>query len=143
MTSVLYSAGLNYQLGNPVRSELANLRTTVTEVRKLVEGYQTDINNLKNDMKSLTKNIVGNRSAIATLTTQVNYLLNALNAVGSQGNFTFPQAPTQSTASTSVQAQSQVNAAAQNVVDDDDNYDDEEEAPAPAPVPKPRRRRVE
>lgn len=37
MTSVLYSAGLNYQSGNPVRSEIMAVRREVDALRKLVE----------------------------------------------------------------------------------------------------------
>jgi hypothetical protein len=37
MTSVLYSAGLNYQSGNPVRSEIVALRREVDSLRKQVE----------------------------------------------------------------------------------------------------------
>jgi hypothetical protein len=37
MTSVLYSAGLNYQTGNPVRSEIVAVRREVGELRKQVE----------------------------------------------------------------------------------------------------------
>lgn len=37
MTSVLYSAGLNYQTGNPVRSEILAVRREVESLRKQVE----------------------------------------------------------------------------------------------------------
>lgn len=37
MTSVLYSAGLNYQMGNPVRSEIVAVRREVGDLRKQVE----------------------------------------------------------------------------------------------------------
>jgi len=37
MTSVLYSAGLNYQSGNPVRSEIVALRREVDSLRKQVD----------------------------------------------------------------------------------------------------------
>lgn len=37
MTSVLYSAGLNYQSGNPVRSEIVAIRRDVDSLRKQVE----------------------------------------------------------------------------------------------------------
>lgn len=37
MTSVLYSAGLNYQTGNPVRSEIMAVRREVDSLRKQVE----------------------------------------------------------------------------------------------------------
>jgi hypothetical protein len=37
MTSVLYSAGLNYQSGNPVRQEIVAVRRDVDSLRKQVE----------------------------------------------------------------------------------------------------------
>jgi hypothetical protein len=37
MTSVLYSAGLNYQSGNPVRQEIVGLRREVDSLRRQIE----------------------------------------------------------------------------------------------------------
>ena len=37
MTSVLYSAGLNYQSGNPVRQEFMTIRRDIDALRKQVE----------------------------------------------------------------------------------------------------------
>lgn len=37
MTSVLYSAGLNYQAGNPVRQEFASVRREAVSLRKQLE----------------------------------------------------------------------------------------------------------
>jgi hypothetical protein len=37
MTSVLYSSGLNYQQGNPVRQEIVAVRREVDSLRKQVE----------------------------------------------------------------------------------------------------------
>ena len=37
MTSVLYSAGLNYQTGNPVRQEIVAVRRELDSLRKHVE----------------------------------------------------------------------------------------------------------
>jgi hypothetical protein len=37
MTSVLYSAGLNYQSGNPVRQEIVAVRREVDSLRKQLE----------------------------------------------------------------------------------------------------------
>jgi hypothetical protein len=37
MTSVLYSAGLNYQAGNPVRQEIVAVRRDVDSLRKQVD----------------------------------------------------------------------------------------------------------
>ena len=38
MTSVLYSSGLNYQSGNPVRAEIVATRRDVSTLRKEVEA---------------------------------------------------------------------------------------------------------
>jgi hypothetical protein len=37
MTSVLYGAGLNYQMGNPVRQEIVAVRREVDSLRKQLE----------------------------------------------------------------------------------------------------------
>ena len=37
MTSVLFGAGLNYQVGNPVRQEIVAVRREVDSLRKLLE----------------------------------------------------------------------------------------------------------
>lgn len=37
MTSVLYGGGLNYQMGNPVRQEIVQVRREVDSLRKQVE----------------------------------------------------------------------------------------------------------
>ena len=37
MTSVLYSGGLNYQMGNPVRQEIVAVRREVDSLRKQLE----------------------------------------------------------------------------------------------------------
>ena len=42
MTSVLYGSGLNYQAGNPLRSELIQLRREVVELRKLLDDSATE-----------------------------------------------------------------------------------------------------
>lgn len=45
MTSVLYSGGLNYQLGNPVRQEINAVRNDVNDIRKQLE-IVTEENNV-------------------------------------------------------------------------------------------------
>jgi hypothetical protein len=45
MTSVLYSAGLNYQPGNPVRQEIVAVRREVDALRKHIE-LLTEENNV-------------------------------------------------------------------------------------------------
>lgn len=37
MTSVLYSSGLNYQAGNPLRTEIMGIRRELGELRKLIQ----------------------------------------------------------------------------------------------------------
>ena len=37
MTSVLFGAGLNYQVGNPVRQEIVAVRREVDSLRKVIE----------------------------------------------------------------------------------------------------------
>jgi peptidoglycan hydrolase CwlO-like protein len=137
MTSVLYSGGLNYQLGNPVRSELANLRNQVADLRKLVDGFQADNSFLKNELKNMTKNVAANRTAINGLTAMVNALQTNLNAVAQQGNFTLPQsaasAPANNVGATPISSAAPI--------EEEDDYESEEEAPAPPPQPKNRRRR--
>ena len=42
MTSVLYGSGLNYQAGNPLRSEITQLRREVSDLRKLLDDSMTE-----------------------------------------------------------------------------------------------------
>lgn len=44
MTSVLYSAGLNYQTGNPVRQEIVAVRRELDALRKHVEVLSEENN---------------------------------------------------------------------------------------------------
>ena len=53
MTSVLYSAGLNYQVGNPVRYEINKLTAAIDELRKVVEQQGTEITTLKEKIAHL------------------------------------------------------------------------------------------
>ena len=46
MTSVLYSAGLNYQGSNPLRTEIRGIRNEVEELRKLIIKQADVINGL-------------------------------------------------------------------------------------------------
>jgi hypothetical protein len=61
MTSVLYGAGLNYQLGNPVRQEIVAVRREVDSLRKQVD-LLTEENMIyrKHIMKLLQKEEGGN-----------------------------------------------------------------------------------
>lgn len=47
MTSVLYSAGLNYQGGNPLRTEIRGLRASITGLETLTQEQARDIAALK------------------------------------------------------------------------------------------------
>jgi molybdopterin converting factor small subunit len=55
MTSVLYAGGLNYQTGNPIRTEFGKVNNSVSELRKLVESQGSDIKLLKQRIDSLEK----------------------------------------------------------------------------------------
>lgn len=47
MTSVLYSSGLNYQAGNPIRTEINKLTNSISDLRKLVEGQSSELTKLR------------------------------------------------------------------------------------------------
>jgi hypothetical protein len=56
MTSVLYGAGLNYQVGNPVRQEIVAVRRDVDILRKQVESLtEENLVYRKHIMKLLQK----------------------------------------------------------------------------------------
>lgn len=61
MTSVLYGAGLNYQMGNPVRQEIVAVRREVESLRKQIE-LLTEENLIyrKHIMKLVQKDEAGN-----------------------------------------------------------------------------------
>jgi hypothetical protein len=70
MTSVLYSAGLNYQSGNPVRQEIVAIRREVDLLRKQLEVVMEE--NLvyrKHLMKLSQKSEDGNTELTQDLTT--------------------------------------------------------------------------
>ena len=57
MTSGLYSAGLNYQMGNPVRQEIVAVRREVDALRKQVEQLtEENLVYRKHLMKLLSNN---------------------------------------------------------------------------------------
>ena len=61
MTSVLYGAGLNYQLGNPVRQEIVAVRREVDSLRKQIELLtEENLVYRKHIMKLLQKDEEGN-----------------------------------------------------------------------------------
>ena len=55
MTSVLYSAGLNYQGSNPLRTEIRGIRNEVEELRKLIINQADAINGLNSRLISTEK----------------------------------------------------------------------------------------
>jgi hypothetical protein len=55
MTSVLYSAGLNYQGGNPLRTEIRGLRASITGLESLVQEQAKEITSLKAITAALEK----------------------------------------------------------------------------------------
>jgi septal ring factor EnvC (AmiA/AmiB activator) len=72
MTSVLYSAGLNYQGGNPIGNQVRSVQTSVTDLRKLIDAQTTDINLLKAQNAALDKDLKAATSAIAAINTKLN-----------------------------------------------------------------------
>jgi hypothetical protein len=61
MTSVLYGAGLNYQMGNPVRQEIVAVKREVDSLRKQMELLtEENLVYRKHIMKLLQKDESGN-----------------------------------------------------------------------------------
>lgn len=61
MTSVLYGAGLNYQIGNPVRQEIVAVKREVDNLRKQMELLtEENLVYRKHIMKLLQKDEGGN-----------------------------------------------------------------------------------
>ena len=54
MTSVLYGAGLNYQMGNPVRQEIVSVRREVDSLRKQVEALTEENQIYRKHLMKLT-----------------------------------------------------------------------------------------
>jgi uncharacterized coiled-coil DUF342 family protein len=53
MTSVLYGAGLNYQIGNPLRTEITKLNNGATELRNLVTAQRAEIDALRQQVAEI------------------------------------------------------------------------------------------
>ena len=77
MTSVLYSAGLNYQTGNPVRSEIMAVRREVDSLRKQVELLTEETLIYR---KHLLKLCLGTEEGNAELTRDLMLLSNSSDA---------------------------------------------------------------
>lgn len=76
MTSVLYGAGLNYQMGNPVRQEIVAVRREVDSLRKQIE-LLTEENLIYR--KHLMKLVQKDETANAELTRDLMSLASASN----------------------------------------------------------------
>ena len=57
MTSVLYSAGLNYQGSNPIRTEIRGIRNEVTDLRTLVTKQAEVIDGLVTRLTAAEKSL--------------------------------------------------------------------------------------
>ena len=68
MTSVLYSAGLNYQQGNPLRTEIRGLRASVTALETLSQEQAKEIAALKALAATLEKAVRDAAAAAAAAT---------------------------------------------------------------------------
>lgn len=63
MTSVLYSAGLNYQTGNPVRQEIVAVRRELDALRKHVEVLSEENNVYRKHLLKLLQGSEENETA--------------------------------------------------------------------------------
>lgn len=66
MTSVLYSAGLNYQTGNPVRQEIVAVRRELDALRKHVEVLSEENNVYRKYLLKLLQGSEENETADVT-----------------------------------------------------------------------------
>ncbi|NDG30303.1 hypothetical protein EB118_09560 [bacterium] len=144
MTSVLNYGGLNYQVGNPVRAEMQNIRRELTDTRSLVEtsvkdsvDVRTDnivlkraVGQLQNAVTQLQANMTQLQVSLQNVLATNQALSSNLAAVAQHLNFTLPntvaQAPAPATPAT-VPATAQVSA---------EDEDEEEDAPPPPPKKK-------
>jgi regulator of replication initiation timing len=82
MSSVLYSGGLNYQAGNPVRTEIVSVRRDVGELRKQIETLTEENLILRKYLMKLMKD-TGNEGSINELTRE---LMSLTSSSSSQSN---------------------------------------------------------
>lgn len=153
MTSVLNYGGLNYQVGNPVRAEMQNIRRELTDTRSLVETSVKDSVDVRTDNLTIKRAIGQLQSAATQLQATVTQLQASLQnlvlanqalssnlvAVAQHLNFTLPNTVGQQVASQQVsaqQAQAQAQAQPQAQPQAQDDEDEEEEAPPPPPKKK-------
>lgn len=66
MTSVLYSGGLNYQSGNPVRSEIVAIRREVDSLRKQLEQVIEENTVLRKHLMKLVQKEDGGANELTT-----------------------------------------------------------------------------
>ena len=133
MTSVLNHGGLNYQLGNPIRVELGNLRRALTELRAEYDtgkndntSQKNDVYALKTEMKNLNRLVYATRNSLTGISQQITAIQNALQTLAQQANVTLPPFPVVQPTPVALPAPAE----------EEDEYE-EEAAPAPAPVPAP------
>ena len=69
MTSVLYSAGLNYQSSNPLRTEIRGIRSELEELRKLIVNQADVINGLNVRLVATEKTLKAVNQTVAANTT--------------------------------------------------------------------------
>jgi len=67
MTSVLYGSGLNYQGSNPIRSEIRQVNSAISDLRKLIEGVDARVSR--------------SEASILRLTERSNQVVEALNSL--------------------------------------------------------------
>ena len=66
MTSVLYGGGLNYQSGNPVRSEIVAIRREVDSLRKQLEQVVEENTVLRKHLMKLVQKEDGGANELTT-----------------------------------------------------------------------------
>jgi hypothetical protein len=86
MTSVLYSAGLNYQSGNPVRQEIVAVRREMEALRKQVEVLSEENNIYRKHLLKLLQGVEENETAGVAEFKQDIVSLSLLNAPASSSS---------------------------------------------------------
>jgi hypothetical protein len=80
MTSVLYSAGLNYQGGNPLRTEIRGLRASITALEALAQDQASQIAALKAQTAALEKAVRAVTAATAATAATANAVANPVTS---------------------------------------------------------------
>jgi flagellar capping protein FliD len=74
MTSVLYSAGLNYQGGNPIGNQVRSVQNNVSDLRKVIDTQTAEIALLKAQHTVLDRDIKSATAALAAINTRLSAL---------------------------------------------------------------------